>query len=360
MRPSATQPPAKGKHRLSTESKTHRDERTENGDGYPRQGVRGALRRVQDSAADPIEILGALWGLTGAIWKRSPRIIRSPMMVVTRTFQAYFHDSCHIYAAAIAYYSIFSLIPLAIITMALLDVAVTEDQIVEFIYVLVPVEETEELTDVLREIVGFTRNVSIAVFVVGVVALGWSASGVFSAIRQGLNAASHLKTRQSFFRGKAIDLALIPAFGALLYAGLIINGFTQFVLNELAGWEAVEDYQDILSGLNTFVVAAVFSFVFFLIMYRLVPSSRPGWKEAAVAALCATILFELVRFGAAVLVGYMPWGRGTAVYSGLATALALLYVMRIVGSIILVGAEFGRIVVRWNGAEAEELVTRGT
>jgi membrane protein len=319
-----------------------------------RASLRESARRIQDSALDPVEILAAFWGMTIAGWKRAPGFIRAPSLVITRTFQAYFHDSCHIYAAAIAYYALFSLIPLAIITIALLGLLVAEQRVVDFIYVLVPLEESEDVSDTLTEIVQLTANLSLPVLFLGIVALGWSASGVFSAIRQGLNAASHHKTRQSFLRGKLIDLALIPAFGALLFAGLILNGLTQFALDHSADWEATRNYQDAIRGTNSYLLAAFLTFVFFLIMYRLVPSSRPGWKEAGVSAICATVLFEVVRFGASQLIGYMPWSRATALYAGLATALAALYVMRIVGSIILVGAEFGRISVRWSSGEMQD------
>lgn len=337
------------RHRLSTEPGARQRNPNE------RQSLRAAVRQLQDSALDPIEILGAFWGVTLAGWQRAPRFIRSPLLVVTRTFQAYFQDNCHIFAAAIAYYAIFSLIPLAIITVALLGLFISEQTVVDFIYSLAPIEESAELSENLREIVGLTANLSLTVLIIGIVALGWSASGVFSAIRQGLNAASHHKTRQSFFRGKLIDLALIPAFGALLFVGLLMNGFTQLLLDHSARWDTPQIYLDVIQRANTYVVAGTLSFIFFLLMYRLVPSSRPGWREAAVSALCATLLFELVRLGASQLLGYMPWTRATALYSGLATALALLYLMRIMGSIILVGAEFGRVVVRWSGPSAVDV-----
>ncbi len=332
---------------MSTEPETRNPEGEEGEDPGESPGIRESARRIQDSALDPIEVLAALWGMTMAGWKRAPWIIRTPSLVVTRTFQAYFHDACHIFAAAIAYYAIFSLIPLAIITIALLGLLVPEQQVVDFVYAMAPVEESEELSSALTEVVSLTANLSLPILVVGIVALGWSASGVFSAIRQGLNAASHYKTRQSFFRGKLIDIALIPAFGALLFAGLMLNGFTQFVLDRSTEWALIGATDEALRGLNSYAIAVTLSFVFFLLMYRLVPSSRPGWKEAAVSALCATVLFELVRLLAATVLGFMPWTRATALYAGLATALAVLYVMRILGSIILVGAEFGRVVVRW-------------
>lgn len=340
---------------LSTEPDVHRSKRSDEREDPERPSVRDAARRIQDSALDPIDLIGAFWAVTLAGWQRSPGFVRAPLQAVTRTLQAYFQDSCHIYAAAIAYYAIFSLIPLAIITVALLGLLVPEEDVVDFIYSLGPVEESEELSSNLREVVSLTANVSVTVLVIGVVALGWSASGVFSAIRQGLNAASHHKTRHSFLRGKLIDLAVVPAFGALLFAGLLLNGFTQYVLDQSVDWRPVNQFQEVLRGMDSYAIAGSLSFVFFLLVYRLVPSSRPGWKEAAVAAICATLLFELVRLGAAQLLNYMPWTRATALYSGLATALAVLYVLRILGAIILVGAEFGRIVVRWQD-ERERLI----
>jgi membrane protein len=302
------------------------------------------VRRVQESGFDPVEVAGSAWGATVAGWRRAPRFVRGPIVVGTRTFRAYSADHCNIYAAAIAYYSLFSVVPLLIVTLAVLGLVVSEDRVVEFIYDQFPLERSEDVNDTLTEIVRTTKNLSGAALAIGAVTLAWSASGVFSAIRQGLNAVSHEKRGHSFFRGKAIDVALVPVLGAVIFVALIANAVTQVALDELSEWEPLVNYRDAVWKTVSVSVAALITFGFFLLLYRFIPSTRPSWKQAAAGALLATVLFEIVRNVAALIIEATPFDGSGALYASLATALAFLYVMRIMGSVLLVGAVFGRVV----------------
>lgn len=314
-----------------------------------------AVRRVQESGMDPVEIAASGWALTKSAWHYFPRPFRMAAITITRTFRAYSSDQCNIFAAAIAYYAIFSMIPLAVITLSVISLVISERQLIDFLYEQLPLDESEDLSTVFQNVIRTTRDLSLAGILAGTIVLGWSASGVFSAIRQGLNATRHEKKNQNFFRGKLIDIALIPAFGALIFMGLISAVITQELLSRLPDWELVRGYRDSIWRAATFGIALSTSFLFFILIYRLVPSIRPGWKEAAVAAICATVLLELTRQLVTVILGFTSFSTNAALYASLATALAVLFVMRILGSILLLGSEFGRVVFQPGHAGADDL-----
>lgn len=309
------------------------------------QRARDPLRRVQESALDPVELAGVLWETTIAGWRRTPGFVRRPIVIVTRTFRAYSADHGNIYAAAIAYYALFSVIPLLIVTLAILGMFVSEDRVVEFIYEQFPLEQSEDVSDTVSAIVRRTKNLSGPALAIGLVALAWSASGVFMAVRQGLNAVSHGKHGHNFFLGKVIDVALVPLMGALIFVGLIANGATQVGLNALSRWEPLSAYLETVGWTASVAVATLITFGFFLSLYRFIPSQRPTWKQAAIGAALATVIFEVLRNLAWVLLASASFSGDAAVYAGLATALGFLYVMRTVASVLLVGAVFGRVVV---------------
>ena len=304
---------------------------------------------------DPVEILASGWALTKSIWQYFPRPFRVVAITITRTFRAYSSDQCNIFAAAIAYYAIFSMIPLAVITLSVISLVVSEEQIISFLYDQLPLNESEDLSTLFENVIRTTRDLSLAGIIAGTVVLGWSASGVFSAIRQGLNATRHEKKNQNFFRGKLIDIALIPAFGALIFVGLISAAITQELLNRMPDWDTVRVYRDSLWQAASFGIAVSTSFLFFILIYRLVPSIRPSWREAAVAAICATVLLEIARQLATVVLGFTSFSTNAALYASLVTALAVLFVMRILGSILLLGSEFGRVVYQPGHAGADDL-----
>lgn len=314
-----------------------------------------AVRRVQESGMDPVEIAASGWELTKSTWHYFPKPFRVVAITMARTFRAYSSDQCNIFAAAIAYYAIFSMIPLAVITLSVISLVIEEDQIITFLYDQLPLDESEDLSTLFQNVIRTTRDLSLAGIVIGTIVLGWSASGVFSAIRQGLNATRHEKKNQNFFRGKLIDIALIPLFGALIFLGLISAAITQELLNRMPDWEAVRVYRDSLWQAASLGIAISTSFLFFLLIYRLVPSIRPSWKEAVVAAICATILLELTRQLATVILGFTSFSTNAALYASLVSALAVLFVMRILGSILLLGSEFGRVVFQPGHAGVDDL-----
>jgi len=308
------------------------------------QARRDPLRRAQESALDPVELVGFLWEATIAGWRRTPRFVRQPIVIVTRTFRAYSADHGNIYAAAIAYYALFSIVPLLIVTLATLGMFVSEERVVEFIYDQFPLEQSQDVSETVSAIVRRTKNLSGAALAIGLVALAWSASGVFMAVRQGLNAVSHGKQGHNFFLGKVIDVALVPLVGALIFVGLIANGATRVALNGLSGWEPISGYLDTAGQTASVTVAALITFGLFLSLYRFIPSERPTWKQAAIGAVLATVLFEILRNLAWIVIDATSFRGDAAIYASLATALGLLYVMRIVASVLLLGAVFGRVV----------------
>lgn len=320
-----------------------------------RESFRDAVRRGLESGFDPVDLLGSVWGATVTTWRQMPRFIQAPALVVTRVFRAYAEDRCNIYGAAIAYYSIFSFIPLLIIMLAATSVFVPEERVVEFLSEQFALDDRAEVEQTLSDVVRATRNLSLGGLLIGAVALAWSASGVFSAVRQGLNTASHEKQHQSFFRGKLVDFAVLPLLGALIFFGLVLNSVTQALLDRATEWEVIAAYRDTAWRFSSWALAAFISLVFFFLIYRFVPSQRPSWKEATLSAICASVLFELTRLLASTILDYTRFTSDTAVYAGLTTALVFLFIMRIVGSIVLVGAEFGRVVTRYDESEEEPI-----
>ena len=103
--------------------------------------------------------------------------------------------------------------------------------------------------------------------------------------------------------------------------------------------------QTLLLRWSSFAAGVTISFAAFLLLYRFVPSERPGWKEALLSAVCATVLFEAMKALAAYILGRLPFTQEAALYSGIGTALAFLYLVMLSGSILLFASEFGRMAV---------------
>jgi membrane protein len=277
-------------------------------------------------------------------WQRAPTIVRIPIGVVVRTFQLWVEDSCGTYAAAIAYYAIFSLVPLSIVVLSFFGLVVDSDRIVRFVFDEIPLRETPSVQQNVNEIVRRAQQVGVAGLGFGIVTLVWSGSGIFAAVRRGLNAASHRTLPRAFWRGKLIDVALIPLLGLLILLALAMTAVAQVIIERIGKIGGFDINTNLATTITSHGIPALFSFTMFTLLYRYVPTVRPRWPEALVGASCATVLFETFKNVYAVLFAQTPFSTDTAIYAGFGTALAFLLWMYINASILLLGAEFSRAV----------------
>ncbi|MEX1103028.1 MAG: YihY/virulence factor BrkB family protein [Dehalococcoidia bacterium] len=270
-----------------------------------------------------------------------------PARVIRRTASIFYRDSCTTYAAAIAYYAVFSFVPLALIIISILGFALDREDIAEFIFEQVPLEQTPEVREDVDRLVGRALDFSWASLSIGALTLIWSASGVFGGVRGGLHAASQEKKHRPFWQSKLIDLALIPALGGLL----IMTVWISSAVERLSEVGPIDLEWTLAVRLVTFMTAAGVAFVMFLLLYRFIPAARPAWGQAVIGAVFATVAFELAKqlwvWAAARILNW----EDAAVYAGLGYAAGGMLWVYVNAVILLLGSEFGRAVAEeWRGA----------
>lgn len=283
-----------------------------------------------------------MWDAVARAIERGPGVTRTPGRILVTTFRMYSRDHCGTYAAAIAYYAIFSLLPLLLVTVSLFGLFVNRQDIVDFVFEQIPLEQTANVQQNVEDAVGGAQNISIAGLSFGLVLLLWSSGGMFGAVRKGLNATSHRGRGQSYLHGKLIDLALIFAAGLLILLSIGLTALIQVAVQRAGdlGWTSVRTSPG--ANVAYYGAPALASFTLFAMLYRFVPTSRPSWLEALAGAACATLLFEVAKNLAAILIGNTAFSRNTALYASFGTALAFLFWMFVNASILLFGAEFAR------------------
>jgi len=130
-------------------------------------------------------------------------------------------DNCNQLAAAISYYLLLSLFPLALAAISILSYfsrsANVEAKVVEVITTVLPV--SPDFVSVT------TRDVLPGAGIAGAIAtigLLWSGMGVFNAIRKSLNTAWGIKQPRPFLRERLIEFIMMLGLGAflLLYVGM--------------------------------------------------------------------------------------------------------------------------------------------
>src|SRR3954454_343846 len=122
-------------------------------------------------------------------------------------------------AAAISFYALFSVFPLAILCVAVLGIVANDTQVrvqvVDFLLNNLPLTEDQGRRQLENPVLQVTRRVA-GFFVLGVLTLLFAASGVMGAIRQALNAAFDAEEHRPPVQAKLWDLAMVLGFGLLV------------------------------------------------------------------------------------------------------------------------------------------------
>jgi membrane protein len=268
-------------------------------------------------------------------------VLRRPLILAVRAWQAFGEDRCSQMAAAISYYALLSLFPLLILVVSVVGIFLRssslQQDVVDQVLDILPLTQDKGANQV-SQAVRAVAGVSIPLTIVGLVGLAWSASAMFGAIRSSLNVAWGTSLRRSLVRQKLLDLAMMAGFGAFF---LLSIGATALLR---ATQEASSDLLGPLSGSSfffwravSFVVPALLSLGAFAVLYRYVPGAPMKMNGVWAGAATATVLFELAKNGFSFYLA--NFSRYDLVYGSLGAAVTFLVGLYLSAAVLLLGAE---------------------
>jgi membrane protein len=251
-------------------------------------------------------------------------------------------------AAALSYYALFSLFPLALLSVTALgfilggDPGVRERLIGSYDFTSSP-ELRSLLDDTLAGMQHHqtARGVGLAV---GIASLLFGASGVFSELQSALDriwrapptpSTGPLATILDVVQGKAVALLLVLSAAGVLLASLVAStalaavGQTgQRALPSAPFWQLVE-----------LVGSAGFLTLVLTVLFRTLPRVRVRWRDALLGATVAGILISAAK---RVLAYYLAHMGSYAAYGVVGSVLGLLLWTYVTSMLLFFGAEVAR------------------
>lgn len=269
--------------------------------------------------------------------------VRRVWEIVAAAARGWFNDDAMSLGAAIAFYTIFSLAPTAILVTALAGLAFGEEAaqgaLVEQLSRLIGPEPAQTVQGLIAS--AGNRQTGVWASAVGITTIVVGATTVFAELQTALNRvwkaeppAESTVTWLVTVRLKA--LALIGAIGFLLIVSLVVSA----ALAIFGTW--VGRYLPALPTL-LWVFDIVMSWmvltVLFALIYRVLPDTRIPWMDVWFGAAITALLFAVGKF----LIGFYLGTSGVATVYGAAGSfvLVLLWVYYS-ASIFLFGAEITR------------------
>lgn len=288
------------------------------------------------------------------------------LQLLRTTFEEWRDDNASRLAAALAYYTVFSLAPLLIIIIAVAGLVIGQQQargeVVAQIEGFVGSQSAELINTMLTNTNQQSSN--IIATVVGLVTLLLGATGVFGELQGSLNQIWDVKPRpqttqqgiRSLLISRVLSLGMVLVIGFLLLVSLVITT----TLAALSSWVLGETSRTAFFGqaLN-FIVSFAVTTLLFALIYKVLPDIKIAWRDVLVGAAFTALLFSLGRL---LISFYLTRSSVTSVYGAAGSLVVLLLWVFYSAQIVFFGAEFTQVYTRLRGerqGEAHLLKTDG-
>jgi membrane protein len=265
--------------------------------------------------------------------------------VLKRTFSDFGEDNGTRLAAALSYYTIFSLPPLLILLLLVLS-AVMDPQDVQNLLQgqvgsLLGPAGSEQISSVLQEAdrPDLGRGLAAAL---GVGALLFGAVGAFVELQNALNRIFHVEPDPGRGGLKVMIGQRLLSFGMLLTIVflLMVSLVVSTVLSAFGdglGAMLPAALSGVVLQAITFAVSLLVITALFALLFRFVPDAVLAWRDIWLGALVTAVLFTVGKFALGIYLGQSNPGSAFGAAGALALLLVWIYYSAI---IVFIGAEF--------------------
>ena len=253
------------------------------------------------------------------------------------------------FAAALAYYAIFSFVPVIYIAFTVTELVIERLSVEEQFYAqvanLLGTEVAQALQEAVTSLAQRTAGDTASTTVIGFIALAFTASLAFFQLQHALNTIwkvpppSRGQTR-AYVLNRLLALVMVLSVALLLFVAAVANLLISLV-NAQIQWGGF------VSTANFFGLAGLAALTFALI-YRVLPNAKVAWRDvwvgAGVAALLLTAGVSLVKL-------YLSASRFNSALEAAGAVAVFLMMFYYLGQIFVLGAVVTRVFASVSGSK---------
>lgn len=280
--------------------------------------------------------------------------------LLKRTANDWMADKALRLSAALAYYSVFSIAPLLVITIGIAGLVLGDDAVAGRLHSQMQSYIGSRAAEALQSMVESASRPAegVTATVTGFVVLLVGASGVFGALKDALNTIWDVKAKEgtgifAFAREKFLNFGMVLVIGFLLLVSLLLSTLIAGVHERLGDVLVLPAF---VWTLITFAVSLAIETTLFAWIFKVLPDVRTQWRDVWIGAVLTAVLFEVGKTG---LSWYLGRESTANAYGAAGSVVLLLLWVYYASCILLFGAEFtqiharsrGRLMVPAKGAE---------
>jgi membrane protein len=261
-------------------------------------------------------------------------------------------------AAALAYYTVFSLAPLIVISIAIAGAVFGEDaargEIVRQIEGLIGRPGAEVVQDIIQNTSEPSSNRLAAIF--GIVTLFIGATGVFGQLQDALNqiwgVPQQLQQQDQrwwsvialVIRRRFISFLMMLGTGFLLLVSLVTSTVLALIASIVG--DLIPGFGFLTQTLN-FIVSLGIVMLLLALIYKVVPDAPVAWTDVSLGAGITALLFT---FGKLVIGLYLGNSTVASPYGAAGSLIVILIWVYYSAQILFLGAEFTQVYARRYGS----------
>jgi membrane protein len=249
-------------------------------------------------------------------------------------------------SAAVAFYTLFSLVPLLIIAITIAGFIwgprVARGEALGRLSEFVGPDVADMIHSALRNVHHAGHGHGILAILISAPTLLFGATGVLTELQNAMDAVWSAPRRKGraiwvYTRRRLWSLVLIGLTGAVLILSLALSAMlssAQESLGQLAPSLTKALWQYVNQAVTLALVIAVFT-----ALYKFLPDIRTAWRDVFWGAVLAGVLFTVGKF----FIGlYLARSAATSAFGAAGAVLALLLWLYYSGMIFFFGAEFAQ------------------
>ncbi|MBC7921976.1 MAG: YihY/virulence factor BrkB family protein [Ferruginibacter sp.] len=273
-------------------------------------------------------------------------------------FEEWIDDNCSQMAAALSYYTIFSLAPMMIIVISLAGYFFGREAV------------TGELFNQIRGLIGADGAKAIQTMVenayrdrsgliptlLGIGTLIFSATVTFAALQESLNAIWKVKPNPNngikgiirLVINRLLSFTMVLGIGFFLIISLVVSSLINVLSNYIQ--RILGDSSLALFNTLELAVSSAILVLLFAVIFKFLPDAKIKWRNVWRASILTTILFSVGKYLISLYIGQSDF---TSTYGAAASIIIIILWINYSCWIFFVGAEYAYVFMKRRGEEIE-------
>jgi membrane protein len=254
------------------------------------------------------------------------------------------HDRAPRLGAALAYYTVFSLVPFLVVVIALIGLVLGQEAaqsaILSHIATLVGDQSAAAIKDMIQR--ADQPSTGLVATGLAVVTLLFGASGVFGQLQDALNTVWGVEPKEGrgvwgFIKDRFLSFVAVLGTGFLLLVSLILSS----ALAAFGKWfSGLLPLPEALLHLFNFVLSFVVVTGLFALIFKVLPDAKVAWRDVWVGALLTAALFTIGKYALGL---YLGKSNVASAYGAAGSLVLILLWVYYSAQILLYGAEFTQV-----------------